>query len=143
MSKPVFSDLFRLSGRRNRKSFILLFVAYVAALYPLIIIDLPDRLPVIFWIIFYSLSGPYWVAGAQRLRDLGWAGVTVWLLPGLGTLSVLSQHKIVSFPEFIILGISLVMALFTFGLMIVRGTRGPNKYGPDPLAVPKEASEST
>lgn len=117
MSKPVFSDLFRLSGRRNRKSyllyaltnFLLLIVIWgiVGAsmseddmMVPLLLGGLPSAICI--------LSG--WIVAGQRCRDFGWTG---WAI----LLSL----------------VPLVGWIFAFALFFVPGTLGPNRYGPDPL----------
>jgi uncharacterized membrane protein YhaH (DUF805 family) len=121
MSKPVFSDLFTLSGRRNRKSFffysllswLILGVAWgIAVAGTATGSDGGSMLP--FWVAVIVSVGfviSTWIVGAQRCRDFGWTGwsILITLIPVVGWI-------------------------FPFAMLFVPGTPGPNRYGPDPLA---------
>lgn len=121
MSKPVFSDLFSFSGRRNRKSFILFTIISMAALlglwFGISLIVGNDEPPILLIIVGSLLTAAILVADSavsvQRIHDFGWSGWTVLisLLPVVGWI-------------------------FDLALCCVPGTHGPNKYGPDPLADP-------
>jgi uncharacterized membrane protein YhaH (DUF805 family) len=90
MSKPVFQDLFKFSGRRNRKSYILLTLAQLSALFGLAIVTAIAiallgsvaplgyllMLAVIAGFVAVAVSG--WASGSQRIRDFGQSGV--WIL---------------------------------------------------------------
>ncbi|WP_341894490.1 DUF805 domain-containing protein [Ferrovibrio terrae] len=130
MSKPVFSDLFRASGRRNRKSYLLLHlammvvglvwvIAAVGALADMNTLGVSQRdLPPVILVIqiaAFVVGIPMTVIGilamVQRCHDFSRSGwwALLWLIPGIG-------------------------AIFWIALFFIPGTRGPNKYGPDPRA---------
>lgn len=138
MSKPVFQDLFTLSGRRNRKSYFLYLVAMllflsivwgvVAGVVDAGVVDggggqFADLQSgyghagsgevgavIIAGILTFLAAISGWIVAAQRCRDFGWTGwaVLITLLPAVGWL-------------------------FGLALIFIPGTLGPNRYGPDPL----------
>jgi uncharacterized membrane protein YhaH (DUF805 family) len=128
-SKPVFSGLFRISGRRNRKSYFLLHVAMMAVSLVWVVAALSamadmkalgvsqNDLPPVIWVIqiaAFVIGAPLTVIGilamVQRCHDADRSGwwVLLWFVPLIG-------------------------AVFWLVLFFIPGTRGPNKYGPDPL----------
>jgi uncharacterized membrane protein YhaH (DUF805 family) len=131
MSKPVFKNVFTLSGRRNRQSFILFtlftFLCLAATLGSTIaatvyvapdgpvqsLSDVPTILTWIFMIPMVVIT-PVIVGsclvGAQRCRDFGWTGWAVFIS-----------------------GIPIAGFIFSMALLFTPGTKGPNRYGPDPL----------
>ena len=117
MSKPVFSDLFAFSGRRNRQSFIYLQLASIVAVLLGIgvITTLTFAAPAIgglLWILgiigFIAVCVVNWAAASQRIRDFGQSGV--WAL---------------------VILIPYVGPLFSIALWLIPGTDGDNRYGPD------------
>lgn len=122
MSKPVFEDLFSLSEvRRNRKSFVLAFLATLMMMCILaagrgLVKDFMAPSDIKFYVVatlgFLLISSMWAFASVvgQRFRDFGWSG---WW-----TLTVLMP------PIFLIL---LLMLLFR------AGNEGRNKYSSDPL----------
>ena len=117
MSKPVFDDLFKFSGRRNRQSFIYLQIASIAAvllgigLITAITFAAP-AVGAVLWFIgivgFIAVAIANWAAASQRIRDFGQSGV--WAL---------------------VLLIPYVGPLFSIALWLIPGDNGDNKYGPD------------
>jgi len=116
MSKPVFSDLFTFSGRRNRQSFILFQLAsIVAVLLGVGIITaitfVAPAMGAIFWFIgivgFIAVAVANWAAASQRVRDFGQSGVwsLVMLIPYVGFA-------------------------FSIALWLIPSSEGDNKYGP-------------
>jgi len=122
MSKPIFEDLFKFSGRRNRKSYILLLLLQSvvgASLYglSLYVIDQPDTsapigdlsflVSVVSALLLIVIVVSTWATGSQRLRDFGYSGwwISVTMLP-------------------------LVGPFFTMWIMIQSSSVGENKYGP-------------
>ena len=117
MSKPVFSDLFAFSGRRNRQSFIYLQLASLAAIFLGIgiitaITFVAPAVGTILWFIgvigFLAVCVANWAAASQRIRDFGQSGVwaLVILIPYIGPL-------------------------FSIALWLIPGTDGDNRYGAD------------
>ena len=116
MSKPVFSDLFAFSGRRNRQSFIFLQLASIVAM--LLGVGLITTITVaapavggFLWILgvigFIAVAVANWAAASQRVRDFGHSGVwaLVLLIAGVGFA-------------------------FSIALWLIPSTEGDNKYGP-------------
>ena len=110
MSKPIFSDLFTFSGRRNRQSFILFHVAAVAVmLFSFLFLAASAHfVGIVLWLL---LMIPLTIAGfavtAQRIRDFGHSGVwaLVMLIPYAGPV-------------------------FSLALWFIPSSEGTNKYGP-------------
>ena len=116
MSKPVFSDLFTFSGRRNRQSFIMLqLVSIVAVLLGIGIITAitvaSPEVGAIFWFIgivgIIAIAVANWASASQRIRDFGQSGVwaLVMLIPYVGPV-------------------------FSLALWLIPSSEGENKYGP-------------
>ncbi len=148
MSKPVFTDILSLSGRRNRKSFILLVLA-CTAIYA-VIIGVLTVLASLSGAVYFSLllilpayfcfAVVIWVAAAQRCRDLGWPGWAVIPLILVGSANSILTN---------IYGESLASLLFAIagflmviGIAVLPGEHGPNRYGSDPLAGEDEPQQA-
>ena len=117
MSKPVFEDLFKFSGRRNRQSFIILQIASLVAvllglgIITAIAVASPSAGAVVSFIGVVGLLAIFianWAAASQRIRDFGQSGVwaLVLLIPYIGPI-------------------------FSIALWLIPGDSGDNKYGPD------------
>ena len=116
MSKPVFSDLFAFSGRRNRQSFIYLQLASIVAVFlgigiiTAITLAAPavgGVLSILGIIGFIAICVTNWAAASQRIRDFGQSGV--WALAIL---------------------IPYIGPLFSLALWFIPSDKGDNKYGP-------------
>lgn len=119
MSKPVLEDVFKFSGRRNRKSYILLMLAQIGALIGLSILAViggaiaDSAAPLSFLIFAVVIAGfvavfvSGWASGSQRIRDFGQSGV--WILLTL---------------------IPYVGWIVSLAIMFVPSDAGDNKYGP-------------
>ena len=116
MSKPVFEDLFKFSGRRNRQSYIMLQLATVVAvllgvgLITMVSVAAPTLgaiLGFVGLIGLVALAVANWAAASQRVRDFGQSGVwaLVLIIPYVGFVASLA-------------------------LWFVPSTEGENKYGP-------------
>ena len=120
MSKPVFEDVFRFSGRRNRQSYFLLGLVQTAVmlvgLVPLMIADeggsdgAMAAALVLFLVLLIPAAVSSIASGAQRCRDFGWSGwaVLIAMIPYVGWL-------------------------FSVAMLFIPGNQGSNRYGPDPL----------
>lgn len=98
MSKPLFQDLFKFSGRRNRQSYILLTLVQLAALIAsaflgIVGLGLMDEYAFVGGILALASFGVFvataissWAAGSQRIRDFDQSGVWILLclLPYVG-----------------------------------------------------------
>ncbi|WP_428248388.1 DUF805 domain-containing protein [Ferrovibrio sp.] len=131
MSIPVFSGIFRFSGRRNRKSYFLYLVTLLvtflvcSALFGSYLERLKylneerhTQLSILFAIIFLILLVSAGITAAQRCRDFGWTG---W------------SALIVALP--------FIGWVFALAILFIPGNVGPNRYGPDPLQ-PQESKDS-
>lgn len=119
MSKPVFQDVFKFSGRRNRQSYILLLLAQIAGFFGLafltgVAVGLMDLVAPLGYLLmiavvvgFVAVCVSGWANGTQRIRDFGQSGV--WILVTL---------------------IPYVGLAFSLALMFVPSSQGENKYGP-------------
>ncbi|MCD2435840.1 DUF805 domain-containing protein [Acidaminococcus sp. NSJ-142] len=126
--KNYFSQNMTFHGRIGRKQYLLQSLGALLALGLGIFLLV---LGVEYGALLYLVGGLLlllgwawtWCLSVRRLHDLGKSG---WYLLGIGLLEAILKNSE-------ILG-SLVSLIF-FGLMVgVRGTRGPNRFGPDPLA---------
>lgn len=117
VGEPFYRDLFRFSGRRRRGSYFnLVLVALFLSLpftfiaFALNTIQHDWLVDMLIWLYAIPAAIVMNIAGAQRCRDIGWSGWIVLLtyIPVIG------------------LAVWLVLIFYP-------GTRGPNRYGPDPL----------
>lgn len=112
MSKPVFEDLFAFSGRRNRKSYILLLLAQIAAfavlgIVAVVAVALMTSVAFLGWILMLAVAAGFiavgvsgWASGSQRIRDFGRSGVWILLvlIPYVGWLVSLAIMFVPSDP---------------------------------------------
>ena len=124
MSKPVFKNLLTIDGRRNRKSYIILYVSsfiipialifFGAAILDVFSPDLNGTANLVFLVYIIICFGSAIIVQlfsiAQRCHDCGWSA---WYL--------------------ILLLIPVIGAGFAILMLIRRGDQGANMYGPDPI----------
>ncbi len=120
MSKPVFEDWFKFSGRRNRQSYILASLAVVAIAIVLgfllgLSVALGSTEPALgglgilaSGICFIALAVASYAIGAQRIRDFGYSGVFI--------LAVLIPY---------------IGPVFALALWFIPSDAGDNRYGPN------------
>jgi uncharacterized membrane protein YhaH (DUF805 family) len=118
MSKPVFQDVFKFSGRRNRQSYILVLLAQIGALIGLAIIAtisvaMLGSVAALGWLLllatlagFVTVAWSGWATGSQRIRDFDRSGV--WILLVL---------------------VPYVGWLVSLAIMFIPSTPGENRYG--------------
>ena len=129
IGKPVFEDLFTFSGRRNRKSYILLQLLYI--LIQIVFLITISIIGIVGFVVVLFAAFCSFIVTAQRLRDIG--------LPGKLCLLFL----IPSLIDLFLFGTTFALISITVGftgwivLMSIPGTVGENKYGPDPLKIHK------
>jgi uncharacterized membrane protein YhaH (DUF805 family) len=126
MSKPIFSDVFQFSGRRNRKSCVLIQLVTFAAMAATLSVAIlgvglygsggatavgASALIFVGFAGFVAALVAAWATSAQRVRDIGYAGpwCLVQLLPYVGLIAGL------------------------FILFAAGDTRVTNKYGPSEI----------
>ena len=117
MSKPVCKDLFSFQGRRNRKSYAIFFLLFVVvstvlavSINNLAATPTTGLLEMLLILANLVLLVMLLAVASQRCRDFNWRGWLVLLLflPGIG-------------------------AIFGFLLMLIPGSSGENRFGPDPV----------
>ena len=143
IGKSVFEDLFTFSGRRNRKSYILLQLLYI--LIPFITLFTIDVTGVVGVVIYLFTIFCNFIVTAQRFRDTGLPGrlcLLFLLFFIFNDFLVPDDFSIydTDFPLVFRVLIFVVWALFFVlwvALMSIPGTVGKNKYGPDPLKIHK------
>jgi uncharacterized membrane protein YhaH (DUF805 family) len=155
--RPFLSRLFTHRGRSNRANYWLTLLAiavpYLAVVFVVVMLfsqpDNPgaDNLPnihpigiailVVNWLAACVVSA---LASIRRLHDRDRSGHWLWLfalVPGLLNVvgALLDGGGDISVPGGIILALGAVIALWALvELGFLRGTPGPNRFGPDPLA---------
>jgi uncharacterized membrane protein YhaH (DUF805 family) len=119
MSKPVFQDVFKFSGRRNRQSYILMLLAQIGGLLGLalltgIAVAVIDSFAPLGYLLmlgvlagFIALCVSGWAVGSQRIRDFGHSGV--WMLAIL---------------------IPYIGWVISLAICFIPSDPGENKYGP-------------
>ena len=93
----------------------------------------PQDLPVYYWFLeSVFLSVILFFPTVKRLHDIEWSGWMYILLLILGSLHLKNPGYLNPFDtlDYIIFIINLFIFCF---LIFVKGTKGSNKYGPDPL----------
>ena len=105
MSKPALQDIFKFTGRRNRKSYFIYLILYVVAWAIVISVGFVTYVG---WVLVIPLVISCWAVAAQRCRDFGWTGwaALLALLPYVGFL-------------------------FSLAILFVPGNVGANRYGRD------------
>ncbi|MDX5593440.1 DUF805 domain-containing protein [Pseudovibrio sp. SPO723] len=147
MSKPVFENVFTFEGRRNRLSYFLFTLALVGMLVIATILAstattlgasrsmslLLGVLGIPFSALFVVMS---LAAFFQRCHDIGWSGKPLLII-----FIVLGAGSALLGP---ILGIvaGLASSGVSLALLLMPGTDGPNKYGPDPRKAPLQEGVS-
>ena len=132
IGKPVFKGWLTFSGRRNRLSYFLVWLAQFAMIFvPLILLvlasdhyEIPDYvesffLPIWLFAIFLSC----WIVMAQRFRDFGESGWCALPVMIVGVVAGVSEGGFWA----------IVQSIMILAILLIPGTKGENKYGPDPL----------
>ena len=140
--------LFSFRGRIDQKPFLVatgLLVSLSFRLAPLSLL-LPSVLVTLFALLWFIPGSVCQAAlSVKRLHDMNWSGW--WILPGfvaaaanlaLDASSSLKAHvfgiptDLILLPIYL-LGLLVALAI-SFSCFFLRGTRGPNRFGPDPRA---------
>lgn len=131
-----FKGYFSFSGRINRKPYWLTVLAIygvliVLALLAALLSEVSGVLILILVPVFIALLVASLANGARRLHDRGKSAW--WLLLFIGLPSVLTSAA-QSDANAVLALLSLPFSLWGFVEMgFLRGTVGPNRFGPDPL----------
>jgi uncharacterized membrane protein YhaH (DUF805 family) len=118
MSKPIFEDLFKFSGRRNRQSYIYLLLAQIGAVILLAIatmfaLAITASVAILGYLLLFAVLAGFvavavscWASGSQRIRDFGHSGV--WILLTL---------------------VPYIGWIVSLAIMFVPSSQGENRYG--------------
>jgi uncharacterized membrane protein YhaH (DUF805 family) len=133
-------------GRINRAKWwvgmIVLAVVNIVLSWVLLSI-LGTHAPIALLVLQLVLFYPGYAVGAKRFQDRDRPGMFALILPALGLLSQLATTLGLSGDptapgalSYIFMILILAVAIwYLIDLGILKGTTGPNPYGPDPLAV--------
>ena len=125
IGKPVFEDLFTFSGRRNRKSYILLQLLFILIFVIIFFTIDVIGIEIVSFVILLFTNFCNYVVTAQRFRDIGWSGKSCLLF--------LPCHIFFLFAPVFASIIVIAGLMGGVALMCIPGKVGENKYGPDPL----------
>ncbi len=146
---------FSFKGRINRKAFLmrLIGLAAISVFFVLIVINVEPHLKedpknfatnvrrsIVFWVYYIPLIIASISIGVRRLHDMNLSGW--WMVLSAG--AVLSSSDFGNDKINLAAGILFYLSqIFNIFLIVWRGTRGPNKYGEDPLAEPEKEKKKT
>jgi uncharacterized membrane protein YhaH (DUF805 family) len=141
------------SGRIGRRifwlatlGFVVLWMVLMFVLSPDMFADTPTSVPPSQMMTAASLLGiwPFTVLSVKRFNDRNYPNWVGWLVGSMTAIWTIAEHfgrldvanwSSMPFAERLILALVLLVLLWSFyenGFL--RGTIGPNRYGPDPLA---------
>jgi uncharacterized membrane protein YhaH (DUF805 family) len=138
---PMSQLLFSFQGRLNRRPYWLTSIAILVLILMLVAIlfalmDAGVILLVILAVLYIPLLWIAFALGAKRLHDRdksAWWLLLFYVLPSI--LSNVADQA--SGSGILLLFISTVISIWAFvELGCLRGTVGPNRFGPDPLQTP-------
>jgi uncharacterized membrane protein YhaH (DUF805 family) len=148
--------LFSFNGRINRAKFWLvpilanLVIAGVAMILA-ILVPPGERgaEDAAFWVVFVPVVAltiaNFWITAAvvvKRLHDrakTGWWLLIFYLAPVVGVL-LAGVFPALGWVPFLVIVAFVIWGTVELGFL--KGTTGPNKYGPDPLADPRQATSA-
>lgn len=150
--KEFKHDYFSFKGRLNRKPFLmrLMMLGAISIFFVLIVINAEPHLKedpahfatnvrksLVFWVYYIPLIIASISLGVRRLHDLNLSGW--WMLLGSGALlsTVNTGNTAIDLAAAILFYIAQLFNLF---LIFFRGTKGPNRFGEDP--VPQEKKKT-
>ena len=138
MNSNLGSLLFGFQGRINRAKYWLATVIYLAFILVVTVlaflVDLGGLFIALAMVIYVALAISSIAVGIKRLHDRnksGWWLLVFYLLP-----AVLSGIDTATGMTIFSLASAAVSIWMIVELGFLRGTPGPNQYGPDPLAAP-------
>jgi uncharacterized membrane protein YhaH (DUF805 family) len=145
---------FRFNGRINRAKFWLASLVYTTIMIALVaafIVSIgefdKDRIGemvgtsllfiAIGGVVFLIMVWSSFATAIKRLHDRnksGWWMLLFWVLP---SIIGIAADSISGIGSFVLNAVSIVLSIWGFvEVGCLRGTQGPNEYGPDPLGVP-------
>ena len=138
MNSNLGSLLFGFQGRINRAKYWLAAVIYLAFIVVVTVlaflVDLDGLFIALAMVIYVALLISSIAVGIKRLHDRNKSGL--WLLVFYLLPAVLSGIDTATGMTIFSLASAAVSIWMIVELGFLRGTPGPNQYGPDPLAAP-------
>ena len=143
--KEFKHDYFSFKGRLNRKPFLmrLMMLGAISIFFVLIVINAEPHLKedpahfatnvrksLVFWVYYIPLIIASISLGVRRLHDLNLSGW--WMLLGGNTAIDLAAAILFYIAQ-----------LFNLFLIFFRGTKGPNRFGEDPVPQPVKEKKKT
>ena len=150
--KEFKHDYFSFKGRLNRKPFLmrLMMLGAISIFFVLIVINAEPHLKedpahfatnvrksLVFWVYYIPLIIASISLGVRRLHDLNLSGW--WMLLGSGAL-LSTVNTAIDLAAAILFYIAQLFNLF---LIFFRGTKGPNRFGEDPVPQPVKEKKKT
>lgn len=155
LRRSIISGYFTFNGRMNRKPFFMrvmmlgalsiFLVLYIITVEPALKADplhftTNVRHYIIFWVVYIPLVISGISLGVRRLHDMNMNGW--WMLLSVGAFFGSTDFGNNSI-NLIVSGLGVIAQMFNIVLLVRRGTRGPNRYGEDPIPQPvKEKKKS-
>lgn len=153
--KEFKHDYFSFKGRLNRKPFLmrLMMLGAISIFFVLIVINAEPHLKedpahfatnvrksLVFWVYYIPLIIASISLGVRRLHDLNLSGW--WMFLGSGALlsTVNTGNTAIDLAAAILFYIAQLFNLF---LIFFRGTKGPNRFGEDPVPQPVKEKKKT
>ena len=153
--KEFKHDYFSFKGRLNRKPFLmrLMMLGAISIFFVLIVINAEPHLKenpahfatnvrksLVFWVYYIPLIIASISLGVRRLHDLNLSGW--WMLLGSGALLRTGNtgNTAIDLAAAILFYIAQLFNLF---LIFFRGTKGPNRFGEDPVPQPVKEKKKT
>ena len=150
--KEFKHDYFSFKGRLNRKPFLmrLMMLGAISIFFVLIVINAEPHLKedpahfatnvrksLVFWVYYIPLIIASISLGVRDLNLSGW-----WMLLGSGALlsTVNTGNTAIDLAAAILFYIAQLFNLF---LIFFRGTKGPNRFGEDPVPQPVKEKKKT
>jgi uncharacterized membrane protein YhaH (DUF805 family) len=147
------SLFFSLDGRINRAQFwlgtvILAAVSFAATYLIVVLAGVSQAAVALSAAVAFALAWPSYAVMAKRFQDRdkpGWLAliglVPVYAVNLLYTFEVFDALNPSPLAKGIDVAISLIFLWFLVELGFLKGTQGPNRYGPDPLG--REQSDAS
>ena len=148
LRRSILKNYFSFNGRLNRKPFFMqvmmlaamsiFLILYIITVEPSLKADPVNfgtnvRRYVIFWVVYIPLIISGISLGVRRLHDMNLSGW--WMLLSIGSFFGGTDYGSASVNLMVtILGI--IAQMFSIVLLLRRGTRGPNRFGEDPIPAP-------
>lgn len=90
-------------------------------------------IPLWHYIVSFLTACAFIPAVMMRLKDLGWQPELAFLILITAIMGLLSQTMDISILRYSMMAVSVIYLIMLLLLIFMKGTKGANKYGADPL----------